>query len=490
MNHTRKQDTPPQSACLYDVIVIGSGIVGSMVARELSRFKLAIAVIEKEPQAGFGVTKASLSYIHRNHINPPSSLRAKLCQGSQAAFSKLAEELGLAYREADEINIAFDSEQETQVRQRLDWAYKNGETGFRIIEKEDVARLEPHLTRDFVFATQSLGNGMIHPPEWAFALIENATLNGADFFPGTEVTGLQKSDAGHWKVSTTRGSLAGRFILNAAGLHAEKIARLAGDTGVTLFPTRGTFAIFDSSVSYMLRHLIYVAGQDLSFSQAMGPTVHGNIILGLGRFREPEELTDSRVTKNELDCIIKMGRQIIPELPERQIITYFAGIKTTNNLATRGDFFIGPSSVSPTLIHALICSPGITASPGIARLMLDILSNAGLDLVEKQDFVPCNERSFHFHSADETERSQAIESDCRCGHLVCRCEQVSEAEVRTAVSRGVTTIDGVKHLTRAGMGRCQGGFCGPAVVKILAQELGIEAEDLSRKGKGSEELSR
>jgi glycerol-3-phosphate dehydrogenase len=239
----------------------------------------------------------------------------------------------------------------------------------------------------------------------------------------------------------------------------------------------------------MLRHLIYVAGQDLSFSQAMGPTVHGNIILGLGRFQEPESRTDMRVTRQELECIIQMGRQIIPELPERHIITYFAGIKTTNNLADKGDFYIGPASVSPTLIHALICSPGITASPGIARKMLEILSNAGLDLVEKPDFNPCNEKPFHFRDADEDERSRAIESDCRCGHLVCRCEQVSEAEVRNAVERGVATIDGVKHLTRAGMGRCQGGFCGPAVIKILSEELGIDAENLSRKGKGSEELS-
>jgi len=472
----------------YDVIIIGAGIVGSMLVRELSRFKLKLAIIDKEDQPGLGVTKASLSYIHRNHMNAPGTERAKLCTGSQDRFRKLSAELGLPYRETDEINIAFDKEQEQQIRTRVDWAFKNGETKFRVISKEEVARLEPRLTKDFIFAVHSEAHGMIHPPEWAFALVENAKANHAKIFVDTEVLGLEKAQDSLWAVSTTRGVLRTRYVVNAAGLFADQIAWMAGDKDVKLIKTRGTYAIFDSAVSSMLRHLIYVAGLNFSYSQAMGPTVHGNIILGLGRFKEPIDRYDVRVTKEELECILKMGKQLIPDLPEKDVITSFAGIKSTNNLAAPEDFYVGVSGVSPTLIYALICSPGVTGSPGITRRIIELLSNAGLDLVEKPDFNPYREKPFRFKDASEKERRQAIAKDPRCGHLICRCEQVSEAEIVDAIHRGARSIDGVKQLTRAGMGRCQGGFCGPWILKILSSELGIPPEKVTRKGKGSEEI--
>ncbi|VBB38596.1 putative Glycerol-3-phosphate dehydrogenase [uncultured Spirochaetota bacterium] len=473
---------------VYDVLVIGGGMVGSMILRELSRFKLRVIMVEKEPQPGFGATKATMAYIHRNHMNPPGSLRARLCMNSQSTFLSLSKELGVGYREADEINIAFDSNEEAQVRLRLDWAFKNGEKNFRTISREEVARLEPHVSRDFIYAIHSVGHGMIHPAEWAFALVENAISNGARALMETEVTGLRQEEDGFWTVDTDKGSLQARFVINAAGLYADHIAHLAGDVNVRQFPARGTFAIFDTSVSSMLRNLVYVAGIDTTFSQAIGPTLHGNVILGLGHFREPKDLSDTRVTREELDDILKIGKKIVPNLPERDLITSFAGIKVTNNLAEHNDFFLGLSSVSPTLIHALICPPGITASPGIARAILDLLSNSGLDLKEKPDFKSGSECRFKFHDSNDEDRGEAIKKDPAYGHIICRCEQISEAEIRDAVRRGAKTLDGVKQLTRAGMGRCQGGFCSLWVLKIISDELDIPLEKVTRKGKGSEEV--
>ncbi len=472
----------------YDVLVIGGGMVGAMILRELSRFRLKIALVEKETQPGFGATKSTMAYIHRNHMNPPGSLRSRLCRDSQESFQSLASELGLGYREADEINIAFDPNEEAQVRLRLDWAFRNGEHSFRVIGRDEVARLEPRLSRDFIFAIHSKGHGMIHPPEWAFALAENAAANGARVFMETEAIGLEREGDGTWTARTDTGTLRARFVINAAGLYAERVAHLAGDITVRQFPARGTFAIFDSSVSTMLRHLVYVAGIDTTFSQSIGPTLHGNMILGLGHYREPDGLNDTRVTRAELDDILRVGRRIIPDLPERDLIASFAGIKVTNNLAEKNDFYLGPSSISPTLFHALIGPPGITAAPGIARAALDLLANAGLDLREKPDFNGSLKRHFRFRDAEEAERTEAIAKDPACGHLVCRCEQVSEAEIRDAVRRGARTLDGVKQITRSGMGRCQGGFCGPWVLKLISDELGIPPEKVSRKGKGSEEV--
>lgn len=480
--------TSPVPALPYDVVVVGAGMVGAMILRELSRFRLRVAGIDREPQPGFGVTRAGMSYIHRNHFNPPGSLRARLCRGSQRRFRALADELGVGYREADEIRLAFTPKQEQEVRQILEWAARNGEDSFRVIDREEVTRREPHLSREFRFAIHSPGHGMIHPPEWAFALVESARGNGAEVFLDTEVGSVETLADGGFRVRTDRGDLESRFVVNAAGLQADRIAAMVGDSHVRLYPLRGTFAIFDSSVSGMLSSLVYVAGTDLSYSQAMGPTVHGNLLLGLGHFLPPETRADTRVTREALEDILAMGRQIMPRLPEGEVITTFAGIKTSNNLAEQCDFFVGPARHSARFVHCLISSPGVTAAPGIAARVLDLLSDAGLELAEKPDFAPGLPPRFRFRDAGEQERVKAIGRDPACGHLVCRCERVSEAEVQEVIRRGAGTLDGVKQLTRAGMGRCQGGFCGPRVLTLLASELGLRPDQVTRKGRGSPEV--
>ena len=473
---------------VYDVLVIGAGMTGAIILRELSRFNLRIVVVEKDTQPGLGVTRTSLSYIHRNHVNPPGSLRAKLCHGSQESFRALSAELGLGYREADEINIAFNKEQASHVRQRMDWGIKNGETTFRVISNEEVARIEPSLNQDFIFATISKDHGMIHPPEWAFVLIENARKNNADAFFETEVTAIKHAPDGNWNVGTNRGTLRARYVINAAGVYADHIAHIVGDRDINQFMARSTFAIFDSSIASIINHIVYVGGLNPAWSQSISQTLHGNLLLGLGHFQTPDNPIDTKVTREELEDLLRMGKEMIPSLPLNQLITSFAGMRLTNNLGANGDFYIGPSSVAPTLFHTLICPPGITAAPGIAREMLNILSNAGLDLKEKPDFQGYRDPGYRFHYATDIERNAAIKKNPACGHLVCRCEQVSEAEIRDAIRRGATTIDGVKQMTRAGMGRCQGGFCSPLVLKLLSEELDIPPEKVTRKGKGSEEL--
>ncbi len=473
----------------YDVIIIGSGMIGAMVLRELSRFSLKIGVIDKETQAGLGASRASLSYIHRNHINPPGSLRARLCNNSQQSYRKLSQELSLSYNELDEINIAFDKEQEYLVKKRMEWALKNGETSFRLITNKEVAKLEPHLNQNFTYATFSEDHGLIYPPEWAFALIENAKDNGADVFFNTEVINLQYSDNKIWDIYTDRGKFQARYLINAAGLYADYIAHMAGDKEVQQFMTRGTFAIFDSAIASIMKHIIYVGGVTPEWSQSISPTVHGNLILGMGHFKTPDSPTDTKVTQEELDIILRMGKEMIPTLPLDDLITSFAGIKTTNNLASNGDFYVGPSTVSSTMFHALICSPGITAAPGIANEMLNLLSDAGLDLKEKPVFKNTREALFHFSEATDEQINAKIKENPQYGHLICRCEKVSEGEIREVIRRGASTIEGVKHLSRAGMGRCQGGFCSPLILKILCEELGISPAEVTRRGKGSPEIA-
>ncbi len=395
---------PLLSSELFDVVVIGAGIVGAMIIRELSRFQLKIAIVDKEFQPGLGISRASNSFIHRNHVNPTGTLKANLCKGSQTSFRKLSRELNAGYREADEINIAFDAEQEIQVKQRLDWAIRNGEKNFKVISRAEACSLEPRLTKEFIYAIHSTDSGIIHPPEFAFALVENAIQNKAQAFFSNPVVALVHNEDLTWTIETDQGILNTRFLINAAGLYADRIAHLAGDKEVKQYTLRATLSIFDSTASSMLSHLLYVAGVDTTFSQLMGPTLHGNILLGLGHFQKPNDPDDTRVTREGLAEILQMGRKIIPDLPEKDLITSFAGMTLSNNLAKKGDFYLGPSSISNTLLYALITPPGITAAPGISKYMIDLLSNAGLDLVEKPDFNPYREKPFRFKDASEKER--------------------------------------------------------------------------------------
>ncbi|MBN2323461.1 MAG: FAD-dependent oxidoreductase [Spirochaetes bacterium] len=467
------------SKAVFDVVVIGAGIVGSMLLRELSRFECEIAVVEQFPQPGFGVTKSSLSYIHRNHFNPPGTLAAKLCAGARKAFRKLSDELRVDYKETGEFLLALEPSHIPQMMKRKQWGEQNGETGFRIMKGSEVLRREPEVNPAVLSAVYSSGHGMIYPPEWAFALVENACSNGAHAFFGTKVIGIAGNDDGLFTIHTGNGTIRSRFIVNAAGNKAAKIASMTGDDGIELTLSRGTFAIFDKIHSSLVRNILYVGGGDPAVSQVVGPTVSGNLILGLGSFKTPDSTEDTKVTRESLDEIIAMGRDIVPDLPVTDIITFFAGIKSVNNLEEGGDFHIGYSDLSRRVIHLLIGSPGVTASPGIARHVIDLLSDGGLSLVEKKLFDSSREKK-----EDDWDKGQKWP----CGRIVCRCENVTEATIQNAIERGARTIDGVKHLTRAGMGRCQGGFCEGRIIRYLSEALGIEPTEITKKGEGSEQI--
>jgi len=471
---------------IYDVIVIGAGFVGSMIIRELSKYNIKIGVIEKEPYPGFGVTKGSLSWIHLNHFCPPGSLRARLCMNAPERFKRLAEELNANYRETGELMLAFNNDQMYEIKTRMEWGKKNGEKVFKLINPQEVRKLEPNINKDVVAAVYSFGHGVIHPTEWTFALVENAKHNGADVLLNTEVKKIEKDEKEDFLIYTNHKIIKSHYIVNAAGIFADEIATMVGDKNIKLRLYKATMAIFDKSVSNIINNIIYVGGLKRDHSQLVAPTLHGNLIIGLGYFKDTESKSDEKVTKESLDEIIKMGFEIVPNLPVNDIITFFSGIESTNNLADNGDFYINYSNRSKKIIHALISSPGITGSIGIAELIVNMLSNSGLDLKEKKDFVKKVKMEKRFFDLGIEEKEKLIEKNNEFGHIVCRCEMVTEGDIKDAISCGIDTVDGIKHYTRAGMGRCQGGFCEPWIIRYLSEELGLSPTQITKKGTGSE----
>lgn len=468
----------------YDVVVIGAGIVGAMIARELCKYEGRIGLVEKESSPGWGVSKGSLSMIHAPDFCPPGTLKGKLCVGAPERFKELSRELDVAYREVDELWLALDPSQIRMIEEAKARGEGHGGKGFQIIPGERVRELEPYVNPKVVAALYIRGLGVVYPPEWAFALVENGVQNGLRCHFNTEVQDIQKEPGGGYVIETSRGPLKTRWIVNAAGLFADEIAAMVGDRGIQLELTKGTMAIFSKSVSGMVRHMVY-GTFSRQHSQAITPTVHGNLLAGLGHFSTPEHKTDYKVEAAGIQDMIRMAKELIPALDEHEIITTFAGIRSENNRVPNGDFFLSPSEHARGVIHAVIGQPGLTAAPAIADRVVELLSKEGFPLREKSGFQPRRESWPFFSAADNKSRQDWIRSNQGYGKIVCRCEHVTEGEIVSAIHRGAHTLDAVKHVTRAGMGCCQGGSCGTKVFHLLKRELGRGNEALTKKGKGS-----
>jgi glycerol-3-phosphate dehydrogenase len=468
------------------VIVIGAGIIGAMIARQLSKFQGRFAVLEKAAFPGFGVSKASLSQIHLPDFCPPGSLKGRLCRNAPARFKKLAGELDVHYREVDELWLALETAQVADLEAAKARAQSHGATGFEIIGPQRIRELEPHVTPLAVAGLYAKGLGVIYTPQWNFALIENAVQNGVQLHLQTEVVDIGKTKDGTYGLTTSQGTLTSRYVINAAGLFADEIAKMAGDGHIKLSLRKGTMLIFDKSVSHLVRHMVFGAFSE-SYSQDIAPTSHGNLILGV-HYVPANNKTDTSVSREGIQQTLELGRQLVPALSPKDIITSFAGILAQPDMTRDGDFYIAASEHAPGVIHVMVGAPGMSAAPAIAEYVVDLLGDAGWRTAEIADFNPRRRGWPRFETAPMAKKQQMIDTDPKYGHVLCRCEQVTEAEILQSIRHGAHTLDAVKHLTRAGMGRCQGGFCTPFVLKQLANELGIPPTRVTKKGPGSHQI--
>ena len=472
-----------------DVVVIGAGITGIAIARELSKYSINTVVVEKRRDVAFGPpTKANTGIIHAGYDDKPGTVKAQLCVKGNVLWRKIAEELGAPFKEIGALVVALREEEVPTLEELKKRGEVNGVKSLEVIyDRERLFQMEPNLSRETVAALYAPSAAVTSPYESAMIMAENALKNGVRLLLETEVTGILGGSEVR-RVITSKGLIETSFVVNAAGLEADKVSAMMGIDGFSILPRKGEYYLFDKKLKGSVKHVLFPVPNPVSKGIVVTPTVDENILIGPNA-NEVNDKNDLTTTWEGLDEVLDGALALVPMLAEKKdkIITNFCGLRPE---ADTGDFIIKAYPETKGFVNvAGIKSPGLTAAPAVAQTVVSLLRESGLNLREKSDFNPRG-RSYESPIRElEADKIRAlITQDHRYGRVVCRCEHVSEGDVVDAIKRGATTVDGVKLRTRAGMGRCQGGFCTHHVIKLLSRELDIPVEEVTKRGKGSEIL--
>ncbi len=466
----------------YDVLVIGAGVSGASIARKLSAYRLDVALVDKECDVSFGTSKSNSGIIHGGFHHNSRHLKARLEIRGNAMFDQLERELGFPFRRCGILVVATHSDEMKVIGQLYAQGVENGSVGIEMCSRERMLELEPLLSPDVLGGLHAPSGGIIEPYRFVFCLVESACKNGVQLLTGFQVT-RGAFDGAAWRVNAEDGrSLSARWVVNAAGLFADEVSRAFQAEEIPLTPRKGEYFLLDRSTPACPSRVLFPVPTHNSKGVLVIPTVEGTVLVG-PTARDITDKTDLSTTAEELEKIFDYAKRLVPRISQQDIITSFAGLRPVGK---DEDFFIDSSSIAPHFIQvAGIQSPGLTASPAVGEYVKDLLRKAGVDLVEKKDYDPFIEHVPRLREAGSWEAESLIAADPRYGNVVCRCEKVSEAEIVAAIRKGHTTMDGIKYFTRAGMGRCQGGFCTSRILKILMRETGLEPEAITKKGRES-----
>ena len=465
-----------------DVLIIGAGITGCSVARELSRYRARVTVIDRGNDVASGATKANSGIVHAGYDAKPGSLKARYNVAGASMYPDLCASLGVPYRRSGALIVAFSQEDRKTLQMLLERGIANGVKDMAILEKDQVLALEPNLNPEIVCALSVPGSGLVSPYELAFALADDAAVNGVQFRFLEEVSAVEKTEDG-FRVVTGENEYRCRAVVNCAGASAAFIHQQLTGEALRMIHRRGQYYLLDRTASGLFSQTIFQCPSVMGKGVLVSPTVHGNLLLG-PTAEDIDDPLDTATTQSGLDDILKAARKTWPGLSTRANITNFSGVRA--HLET-DDFIVGPAEGCPGAFEAAgIESPGLSSAPAIG---LDLAGQiaAYLGAEKKASLAAYPMPPKPFHNMTDAERAAACEQDPAYGTVICRCEVVTEAEIRAAIRRpvGAHTIDGVKRRTRAGMGRCQGGFCLPRVAAILSEELGIPLEEVRKEQPGS-----
>ncbi len=472
---------------LYDVIVIGGGVVGCGTARELMRHSAKVLVLEKTNDICNGQSKANTAIIHGGYDAKPGTLKAKFNVLGNAMFVQFHKELDVPVQWNTSLVVSFSLDDHPALEKLLEQGIQNGVRGeLRIIDEAELRRREPNVGSEAKEALLVGAGGIVCPYELTVAYAENAAKNGAEFLRNAEVTEVKKMENGHWQVVSAAGTFETRAVVNAAGTYADVINNMVSKSKVHIHPRRGEYYILDKKYKDAFHAVMFQLPTKMGKGTLIAPTVDGTVLLG-PTAEDIEDKEDKRTTAEGLDKALRQASRTWEHVPTRGFITTFAGLRATGDT---GDFILGEAEDAPLFFNCCaIESPGLTSSPAIAKWTAEQIANR-LELKENPDFDPIRKSIPKFREMNDEERQAAIAADPDFGNIVCRCETITEAEIRESIRRpvGARDVDGVKRRTRAGMGRCQAGFCTPRTVEILAEELGISPLEVTKFGGDSKIL--
>ena len=468
---------------MRDVVVIGAGVVGCAVARELARLSLRVTVLEKACDVAEGASKSNSAIVHAGFDAKPGTHKARFNVRGNALFEPWCRELAVPFQRNTTMVVAFAPEDRSRLEELKARGELNGVRGLRIVDGTEACALEPNLNREVCAALVAPTGGICCPYELTFRLAEHAAANGAEFRFSCGAAGVSRCGGG-WRVETGGGqAFEARVIVNAAGLYADVFNNQVSEEKLTITPRRGEYLMVDKLYAGAFRSTVFQVPTAMGKGVLVTPTVDGTLMAG-PTADDVGDKADTRTTAAGLEKIRQSATRVWPGFPADGVIATFAGLRAHGD---RGDFVLGEPPDAPGFFNAAaIESPGLTAAPAIAEWLAEG--------VAKTINAPCSthnvKRAAHwkpFREMTDAERAAAVARDPAYGRIVCRCESVSEAEIRAAIRCriGARTLDGVKRRTRAGMGRCQGGFCSPRIIAILCEELGLEPEQVTKFGGGS-----
>ena len=467
---------------MLDVIVIGCGITGAAAAYELSKYDLAVAVLEKENDVAAGTTKANSAIIHAGYDPVPGTLMAKLNVQGAALAKELCERLDVPHKQCGALVLAFSQQQTQVLEQLLQNGTQNGVPGLEILSREKVLEIDPNLSENVVAALHVPTTMIVSPWEYALALAETAVTNGAELKLECEVIGIQEISGGY-RINTSQGEFEARYILNAGGLYADKIHNMVSPRMFEILPERGEYYLLDKSEGARVGRVIFQCPTDSGKGVLVAPTVHGNLIVGpnSARLHDPADVSN---TSAGLEYVMKTAVKSVSGIDFRASIRNFAGNRAKTG---QGDFIIAPSPGAKGFINlAGIQSPGLSAAPAIAKMAVELLAESGLALRAKQSFRAERKR-IRFGELSPDEKAALVAGDPAYGRIICRCETVSEGEIRDALSAPIPprSIDGIKRRCGPGSGRCQGGFCAPRVLEMLSKHCGCDPAEILQDRAGT-----
>ncbi|MCM1058524.1 MAG: NAD(P)/FAD-dependent oxidoreductase [Firmicutes bacterium] len=472
---------------MTDIIVIGAGVTGCGIARELARYDWSVTVLERASDVCEGTSKANSGIAHAGFDAVPGTLKAKLNVEGNVMMEALSRELDFPFKRNGSLVLCFDEADRPKLQKLLEQGRENGVKDLRIIEREELKGLEPNISQNAVAALYAPTGGIVCPFNLTIALAENAAVNGVEFRLNTKVQKIEKISEGY-RVTTDRGALESRVVINAAGVYADRFHNMVSEKKLRIIPRKGEYCLMDKKVGGFVTRTIFQLPTKYGKGVLVTPTVHGNLLAGPTAV-DIEDCEGVNTTGGGMEDLLKRAALSVEGLPSRQVITSFAGLRAHADTEAE-DFIIGQAEDAPGFFDAAgIESPGLTCAPALGKyLTAQVLEY--LPAARKQDFIATRKGIPSMALADPEERQRLIRENPLYADVVCRCELVTEGEILDAIHRplGATTLDGVKRRTRAGMGRCQAGFCSPRTVEILARELGKDMAEIGKNDAGSEFL--